>query len=68
MTRWTARGTYQGGDPTLPAAAVGKPATITGISINRFAGGKSVESWTEYDRLGMLQQLGVMPAERQVGA
>jgi predicted ester cyclase len=68
MTRWTARGTYQGGDPTLPATAVGKPATITGISINRFAGGKSVESWTEYDRLGMLQQLGVMPAQRQVGA
>src|SRR6266545_2445325 len=36
MTRWTARGTYQGGDPTLPATAIGKPATITGISINRF--------------------------------
>ena len=68
MTRWTAHGTYQGCDPTLPEAAVGKQATVTGISINRFEHGKSVESWGELDRLGMLRQLGVIPFAKQPGA
>jgi predicted ester cyclase len=68
MTRWTAHGTYQGGDPTLPETAVGKQATVTGIAINRFENGKSVESWGEVDRLGMLRQLGVIPFAKQAGA
>ncbi len=39
----------------------GKHVTITGIDINRFVGGKSVEHWAEMDALGMMQQLGVIP-------
>jgi predicted ester cyclase len=68
MTRWTAHGTYQGGDATLPETAVGKQVMVTGISINRFVNGKSVESWSEVDRLGMLRQLGVIPLAKQAGA
>jgi len=38
-----------------------KSMTITGITIDCIAGGKSVETWTNFDNLGMLQQLGVIP-------
>jgi len=59
-TRWTAKGTNTG--DFWGMAATGKQATITGITIDRIAGGKIVESWTNWDTLGMLQQLGVVPA------
>jgi len=39
--------------------------TITGIDINRIVGGKSVEHWLEMDTMGMMQQLGVIPAPGQ---
>ena len=63
VTRWTARGTHQGDlfgiDPT------GKQATITGITIDRFSGGKIVESWDNWDTYGLMQQLGVVPQMAQ---
>ena len=60
VTRWTARGTHKGELMGIPPT--GKQVTVTGISIDRFAGGKSIESWTNFDTLGMMQQLGVVPA------
>ena len=60
VTRWTSRGTNTGSLFGMPAT--GKSATITGITIDRIAEGKIVESWDELDQLGMLQQLGVIPA------
>ena len=59
VTRWTSRGTNTGSLFGMPAT--GKSATITGITIDRIADGKIVESWDELDQLGMLQQLGVIP-------
>jgi steroid delta-isomerase-like uncharacterized protein len=60
VTRWTATGThagtFQGIDPT------GKSATLRGVDIDRFEDGKAVECWTTTDDLGLLQQLGVVPA------
>ena len=41
----------------------GKHVTITGIVISRFAGGKWVEDWSNWDTLGMMQQLGVVPSQ-----
>lgn len=35
---------------------------ISGITIDRFEGGKVAESWTNWNTLGMLRQLGVIPA------
>ncbi len=32
------------------------------MSIWRFVDGKSVENWTVMDELGLMQQLGVLPA------
>ncbi|MBI3287464.1 MAG: ester cyclase [Chloroflexi bacterium] len=58
--RWTARGTHRGELMGIPPT--GKPVTLTGITINRWAGGKIVEGWTEINLMGVMQQLGVVPA------
>ena len=59
-TRWTATGTHNG--ELLGIAPPGKEATVTGLTLDRINDGKIVESWTNWDTLGMLQQLGVIPA------
>lgn len=38
---------------------------MTGITIFRFANGKMVEGLTTWDALGMMQQLGLIPAPEQ---
>jgi len=58
-TRWTGRGTQQGELMGIPAT--GKEVTISGITISRVKNGKVVEEWSNWDTLGMLQQLGVVP-------
>lgn len=60
VNRWTARGTHTGSLMNIPPT--GKFVTVTGISIDRVVNGRVVEGWTEFDMLGMLQQLGVLPA------
>ena len=60
VTRWTATGTQDGDLPGLPAS--GRSSTITGIGIDRIDGGKIVETWGNWDTLGMMQQLGAVPA------
>ena len=64
VLRWTARGTNTGEMMGMPAT--GKPATVTGIIVNRLAAGKIAEGWGNFDALGMLQQLGVIPTPEQV--
>lgn len=66
VSRFTARGTHNG--PLMDLAPTGKPVTVTGIGISRVAGGKIVEEWTNYDALGMLQQLGAVPHMVPAGA
>jgi len=63
VARLTTRGTQQGVFMGIPPT--GKHVTVTGIDINRLAGGKSVEHWLNMDTLGLLQQLGVIPAPGQ---
>ena len=57
VTRWTAHGTQKG--ELMGISATGKQVVVTGISINHFVEGKVVESWSNWDGLGMMQQLGV---------
>ena len=59
-TRWTGRGTHQGELMGIPPT--GKQVTVSGITISRVKNGKVVEEWSNWDTLGMLQQLGVVPA------
>ncbi len=63
VTRWTARGTHTGEFQGIPPT--GKQVRLTGIDIDRIANGKFVECWTNVDELGMMQQLGVLPAPAQ---
>ena len=59
VTRWAAFGTQQG--PLPGVHPTGKTSTVTGMSIGRFVEGKLVETWVNWDALGMLQNLGVVP-------
>ncbi len=59
VSRLTSRGTHTGN--FMDIAPTGKQITVTGIVINRIAGGKAVEAWLINDELGMMQQLGVIP-------
>jgi steroid delta-isomerase-like uncharacterized protein len=59
-TRWTARGTHNG--DLMGIAPTGKQITVSGIIIHRIQNGKIVEGRVSWDSLGMLQQLGAIPA------
>lgn len=59
-TRWIIRGTHKGEFQGMPPS--GKQIEMTGITIFRIANGKLIEGWTNEDVLGMLQQLGAVPA------
>ena len=59
MTRWSCRGTHKGDLSGI--APTGKQITISGVTIARLANGKMAESWVNWDALGLMQQLGVVP-------
>jgi predicted ester cyclase len=59
-TRWTVRGTHQG--EMMGAAATGNQVTFTGTQTDHISAGKIAESWSNWDTLGMLQQIGAVPA------
>jgi steroid delta-isomerase-like uncharacterized protein len=61
--RFTMRGTHEG--EMRGIAPTGKTVTMTGIDIIRLREGKMVEDRVEVDQLGMMQQLGVIPAPGQ---
>jgi len=62
--RFTTRGTHLGEFQGIPAT--GKSGCLAGIAICRVNSGKIVEQWVENDQLGLLQELGVIPAMEQV--
>ena len=66
VSRWTGRATHTG--EFMGIAPTGKQVVVGGININRVADGKLVENWGQFDRLLMLQQLGVVPAPGQAPA
>jgi predicted ester cyclase len=60
VERWTIRGSHKGTFMGIPPT--GKYITYTGIDIFRIVDGQLVLIGQSVDRLGMLQQLGVIPA------
>ena len=62
VTRWTFTGTHKGTFMDVPPT--GKRITITGMCIDRIVNGKIVEEWEEWDALGMMHQLGAVPAAK----
>ena len=67
VTRFTARGTHQGEVEDL-GPATGNRMEITGITIEQFGDGKIVQDWTNFDALGMMQQLGLVPEAQEAGS
>jgi steroid delta-isomerase-like uncharacterized protein len=55
ITRWLLTGTHRG--PLFGVAATGKRISHSGITIQRVAAGKIVESWAEFDAAGLRQYL-----------
>ncbi len=66
VKRWTASGVHGGALAGIPAT--GRRVAFSGVSVYRMAGDRIAESWYLYDLLGLLQQVGAIPAPDQVGA
>ena len=66
VVRFTTSGTHLGEFQGIPAT--GKIGTVTGIAICRVKDDKIVEQWVEFDQLGMLQELGVIPTAEHASA
>lgn len=56
VLRWTAR---TGADRLRGGGGASKAKSLTGTTRSRIADGKIIESWTEWDRIGVLRELGV---------
>jgi steroid delta-isomerase-like uncharacterized protein len=56
---YTVRGTHQGAFLGIPAT--GKQVAVDGMGFFRIANGRIVETWFQWDRMGVLQQLGLAP-------
>jgi steroid delta-isomerase-like uncharacterized protein len=59
-TRFTGRGTHKG--ELTGIAPTNRFVKIEGILINRMSRGRIAEGWVVWDALGLMQQLGAMPA------
>lgn len=58
--RWTMTGTHEG--PMSGLDPTGKHVEMAAIEINRFENGKLIETWTQSDQIGLLEQLNAFPA------
>ena len=59
VERWTGRGTHRGEFHGLPAT--GRQVAVPGTVYYRIADGKIVEFRGQFDRMAMLEQLGMIP-------
>jgi steroid delta-isomerase-like uncharacterized protein len=57
--RGTAHGTHKG--PLMGIPPTGKTGSVTWMTISRIANGKIEEERANWDALGLLQQLGIVP-------
>lgn len=64
-TRWTATGTHEG--ELMGLAPTRRRVELTGMSFDRFDGGRVVETWTNWDTLGLMRQLGAAPEPGSMG-
>lgn len=65
VKRYTIRGTHRGALLGVPPS--GRQVSFSAISVYRIAGGKIAEGWLAFNLLGLLQQLGAVPAASQAG-
>ena len=60
--RITVEGTHKGGQLGVPPT--GRRIRIQGIVVVRIANGQIVEGWNSWDQLGLLRQIGALPAQK----
>jgi predicted ester cyclase len=60
--RFTARMKHTGVNPMFPVPPTGKEVVLTGCFFVRLKDGRTIEVFEYDDMLGLLQQLGVIPA------
>ncbi len=63
VARWTFQGTQRGN--LLDVPPTGRSVTSAGIFVFRLAAERIVERWESIDALGVLQQLGAIPARER---
>jgi len=61
VVRRTFRGTHKG--EFMGVAASGNEVTFSGIFIDRLTGGKIEEQWVVFDVMGLMRQIGGVPAQ-----
>ena len=57
VVHWRMTGTHQKDLMGLPPT--GARCTVEGITVDRYRGARIVETWTQWDALGLMRQLGV---------
>lgn len=57
---WSVSGTHKG--EFMGVAATNKKISVDGITINHVANGKIMDSYISWDALGLLRQIGAVPA------
>jgi len=62
VTRWLNTATHT--DELMGVPASGSETVSAGMTVSRHAEGKIVEQWNVWDMLGLLQQIGAIPADR----
>jgi predicted ester cyclase len=60
LWRFTSRGIHSGPLGNIPTT--GKAGSVTGMVLFRFEKDQVAEVWVNIDMLGLLQQLGIIPA------
>ena len=66
VVRRTLRGTHKG--EFMGVAATGKEMAFTGVWLAHLSDGKLKEQWVYFDTLGLLRQMGAIPAPEQGGS
>ena len=66
VTRYTGRGTHQGELMGIPPT--GNEVVVSGTIMSPVSDGRIEEEWNNFDALGMMQQLGVIPPPGQSGS
>ena len=67
VTCWIARGTHRGEFMGVPPSE--RRIEVSGMSMDRFSGGRLVENWNNWEALEMMRQIGAIPdSEHTQGA
>ena len=59
VARWSAEMTHTGGDLGIPPSH--RKVRVTGMTMVRFANGKIVAGWDNWDQLALMRQIGAIP-------